>query len=954
MKVLIFSFLLSSFFSLPFFGQTSIYPTEDTYIRGGSNVSTNYGSSDVLEIKTAYSAASFSRRTLLKYTLSEYLKTVDKKIINAILMVNPEEISSPFPVSVYLINDGWSESNVTWSNAPLKNTLVNSAVVSSPGKNYSIGITSALLYEINKDSILSLMLQDDSGSDELLKLASYESDGTSPRIIIFTDDEVNILSPHLQSSKIEGYQIKLNWLDQSDNETFFIIQRRLNDNEFQILDTVTFNNTTYIDSNVVAGNIYRYRVKAVNQYTSSSWSNIQVADLSATDVPVAVDNFSGNPISSGRIQLAWDYDKTASGFIISRKIDDAFKVIDTVDYTHSMYVDSFLNPKNDYAYVIEAYNFLGRSESSKVITVTTLVSQNYYFDLTQGSDDYSDNSIETPWKSLSKLNSVFLEPGDSILLKSGQSWKGQIKPLGMGAKGYPIVLCTYDGNDKAMINGDGLTGAVIHIHNSGFWHIDNLEITNTADNQESRIGILISADDGIHKHFRLRNLHIHDISGRYSFEIIGKNTGGIGIIGENNARFDDILIENCEINNITRVGIFTNGNNGSRGDRPITNLIIRKNTISYCAGDGIIVRYAHRPLIEHNIAFENHYAPEELVKYGVAIWVRSTDEAIMQYNIVYNTRGSMDGQAFDADLDAYRTVVQYNYTFNNEGGFMLIYGSSKDAIVRYNISQNDGKKGGHLLDFPIWTTPRGSGIIHNNVFYIGPGIDAVLVDEALNTAKMYNNIVINEGNGKLFIPSEGQTALFSNNCLVGYSSIETAVNQNPVNGDPKLTAPGSGEFDFESLDGYKLSESSPCINAALSPEQMGGSYWLENTITDFWGNEIDATTMDVGVHEKGEPVAFFNNFKLDSTYSLKVYPVPFSDHLYSNINVAKKTDIEIKLYNNTGLFMETLYNGILTPGTNNLLLTIDSSLFSIYQSNLYFLRFSFDNKVVYHSKIIKQ
>ncbi len=486
-----------------------------------------------------------------------------------------------------------------------------------------------------------------------------------------------------------------------------------------------------------------------------------------------------------------------------------------------------------------------------------LAGQNYYFDSESGDDQYPINTKTTPWKTLDRINALMVGPGDSILLRAGGSWKGQVRLRGSGNEAFPAVLSSYGDGPKPVLDGDGSIGAVLTLKEQRYWHITNLEITNQAPDEASRLGILITAGSGQWQHIYLKDLYIHDISGRYSFKMIGKNTGGIGIIGENDARFDDILIEGCEICHITRVGIFTNGNAGIRGDRPITNLVIRNNRVSYCAGDGMIIRYAYQPLIEYNVAFENHNAPEDLVEFGVAIWVRSTDEALIQYNEVSYTRGKKDGQAFDADLDAFRTVVQYNYSHHNEGGFMLVYGSSSDAIVRYNISQDDGSKGKHILDFPIWTNPRGSGIFHNNVFYMGQESEAVLIDEALSSARFYNNIVINEGNGALFIPSDDQTATFSHNSLAGYAAPELAVNAHPVKGNPGLLNPGSGGFGFESLEGYRIAPSSPCISAGIAVSQMKGDYWRKEDFTDFWGTETDPWALDVGVHQPPAPSSRF-------------------------------------------------------------------------------------------------
>ncbi|MBN1480657.1 right-handed parallel beta-helix repeat-containing protein, partial [candidate division KSB1 bacterium] len=344
-----------------------------------------------------------------------------------------------------------------------------------------------------------------------------------------------------------------------------------------------------------------------------------------------------------------------------------------------------------------------------LLILSPTMATTFYVDATAGSDTTSGATPELAWQTLDKLNDTTFVAGDTILFKAGERWTGSFRPRGSGSEEAPIIVDMYGEGERPVLDGAGEVNHVIRLENVDYWELYNLEITNNSDLQRARIGVYILANGGQRRHIHLRHLFIHHIMGLYTFEMIGKNTGGIGIIGNGNARFDDILIEQCEIGDIVRVGIFTNGNKGEPGGRPITNLVIRHNTIYRCAGDGAIIRYADKPIIEKNEVYENHNGDQALVQYGVALWTRSTDSAMVQYNHVYKTYGDMDGQAFDADLEAWGTVVQNNYSHDNEGGFMLVYGSSSDAIVRFNISQNDGAVGGHIFDFPVWTNPRGSG-----------------------------------------------------------------------------------------------------------------------------------------------------------------------------------------------------------------------------------------------------
>lgn len=82
----------------------------------------------------------------------------------------------------------------------------------------------------------------------------------------------------------------------------------------------------------------------------------------------------------------------------------------------------------------------------------------------------------------------------------------------------------------------------------------------------------------------------------------------------------------------------------------------------------------------------------------VLLW--SSDNVTIQYNFVDGHHTMTDGQAFDCDYNCRNTVIQYNYSTNNHGGFVLFCDDPSathinnigvlESKVRYNISINDG------------------------------------------------------------------------------------------------------------------------------------------------------------------------------------------------------------------------------------------------------------------------
>ncbi|MEP7251247.1 MAG: right-handed parallel beta-helix repeat-containing protein [Ginsengibacter sp.] len=89
---------------------------------------------------------------------------------------------------------------------------------------------------------------------------------------------------------------------------------------------------------------------------------------------------------------------------------------------------------------------------------STAFSKSYYFSSSSGDDsrsaDYAQKS-STPWKSLSKLNSIFsiLEGGDSVLLKRGDIFYGSIIATKSGVPNVPIVIASYGSGSLPVVSG---------------------------------------------------------------------------------------------------------------------------------------------------------------------------------------------------------------------------------------------------------------------------------------------------------------------------------------------------------------------------------------------------------------------------------------------------------------------------------------------------------------------
>ena len=504
-----------------------------------------------------------------------------------------------------------------------------------------------------------------------------------------------------------------------------------------------------------------------------------------------------------------------------------------------------------------------------------------YFISPGGNDQASGLSIQLAWKSLDKVNSIIFQPGDQVLFESGASWKGQLKLQGSGAKDNPIQLSGYGGKARPVINIGEAEGAGIRLNNQSWWIVDNLEVTSgaapTLGIGRQGIVALVQGDHQQVAHLIIRNCYVHDIWGQLggNTEYTGYNScailvqvqgrrGGINR-PQPGISLNDVLIEDNRIERVDKCGIIVRGCQN--------NLLVRRNYMDNLGGDGIFVGGCYRGIIEYNTArrtcmrsgYVDLAGGASWWPHTAAIWLQDAQEALMQYNEVYDTGrqpGNGDGFAYDFDFNCKRCIAQYNYSKNNHG-FLLLMNRTFENVTRYNISENDQT---HLIQMQCAISERNS--LYNNVFYIDYGTvdldffcgNTGTADKSKLGAVYYNNIFYATGQShfrtayssgpvlsRTFddstrVPRGGPGQLFYHNCYFGPWKNGVPDDPEKLMADPLLVAPGSGGDGLSSLAGYQLKPASPCLNTGLGIPFPGNR--------DFWGNPLSDGHPDVGAYEQ--------------------------------------------------------------------------------------------------------
>lgn len=330
---------------------------------------------------------------------------------------------------------------------------------------------------------------------------------------------------------------------------------------------------------------------------------------------------------------------------------------------------------------------------------------NYYFDPQNGTDTNSGTSPGEEFKSLSKLQELPIGPGDSILLKSGSVFTEKLYFSGKGTPERPVVIGKYGGTERPWVKGSPEQKETVHLYNPENVVIRDLEISNKRESREYQLsGLKVELKNYGEAHNTvIDNLFIHDVSG--GLEI--KKGGGTALLVQNAedkdsipSRFVNLKIENCTIKNCSRDGIRLKGQWIRSKWHPNRGVVIRRNLIDGVPGDGIVVSGCDSALIEYNTLknFPEVLPPSEACD---GIWPWSSDNTTVQFNVVSDHHSIVDGYAYDSDWNCRNSVFQYNLSYNNVGGFLLVIATdhwpdgwcingNDDTRVQYNISINDG------------------------------------------------------------------------------------------------------------------------------------------------------------------------------------------------------------------------------------------------------------------------
>ena len=457
----------------------------------------------------------------------------------------------------------------------------------------------------------------------------------------------------------------------------------------------------------------------------------------------------------------------------------------------------------------------------------------YFVDSQSGDDAHSGIAQTEAWRTLAHVNQQVFQPGDRIWFKAGTRYTGQLAPRGSGSTNQPICIGKYGVGALPHIDGEGRVLDTLLLRNVEFWEVQELELTNLGSNRDPwRTGVRVVAENvGRMRHIHLQKLFVHDVNG-----LLSKSNEGCGIYFESRGRrggsyFDDLLIEECHVVRTDRNGICQRNGSGVHS----LHVVIRGNLLEDIGGDGIKAWGSDAPLVEHNVIRGGRMRCDDA---AAGIWPFDCNDALIQFNEVSGMTGTKDGQGFDSDYQCRRSVFQYNYSHDNEGGFMLVCspGSSfnQGTIIRYNISQNDGIHTGRVFHFGGGSS---NTLVYNNTIYVGAtqNLPLLLCSEwdggRPDDARFFNNLFYVDGRVN-YQWNLSRNLVFAHNIFCG-GQAGIPADSFAITNPPPLSHPGSGGDGLASLQGYYPADAKSFPRGQVIPDNGG---------RDFFGAPVPAAS----------------------------------------------------------------------------------------------------------------
>ena len=544
-----------------------------------------------------------------------------------------------------------------------------------------------------------------------------------------------------------------------------------------------------------------------------------------------------------------------------------------------------------------------------------------YYVSSSGNDANAGTSQAQAWRTTARVSAAHFQPGDRVLLAGGQVFSGGIWLRGnsKGTPTQPIVFRSY-GAGRATIQSDSSYG--FYAHNVAGIEVRQLNFAGSGrvSNRNSGVVFYLDSANANLQHLRFDSL---DVSGYRSTGLsIGSWNGTSG--------YTDVRITNCQLHANGEAGLSSYAeypllghHNWYVGNCSVYDNAGRADVTTTHTGNGIVLSGIDQALVEQCTAYHNGWLNANASGGPVGIWGWNCNRlTIQRCESHHNQSGTaLDGGGFDLDGGCTNSVLQYNYSHDNQGpGYLLAqFGGAPamhDLTVRYNISQDDargysqgaielyssGSNGGIvradiynnsvLLSQPAnGTAPKAVYVIsggitdvtlRNNIFQTAAGLP-VLVTSTATGLRLQGNCYWTPG-AALMIAWQGTpyTSLAAWRAGTGQETVAGAtLRATGICADPALIAPTAPSLVpmTNALAGYVPHRPSVLVGGGLN---LKAEFGVDTGTRDFFGNPTPApgTVGNIGAAEAQPEVVSATIYHAPGTLDwFQVYPTVIRDEI---------------------------------------------------------------------------
>ncbi|UXX79404.1 sulfatase-like hydrolase/transferase [Reichenbachiella carrageenanivorans] len=165
-----------------FTDESALTPTQDAYVRGGESADLNFGSEIDLDVKQGGNP-DFYRKAFLTFDVSSF-----EGASSATLKLYTTT-SKAAPVTLYEADNNWSESTITWNNAPALGTEISTLQIGNVKQYYEWDVTS-FVHE-NAGGLVSFGLYDPSADNSHITFTSKDALGNHPQLVVVPGEATN-------------------------------------------------------------------------------------------------------------------------------------------------------------------------------------------------------------------------------------------------------------------------------------------------------------------------------------------------------------------------------------------------------------------------------------------------------------------------------------------------------------------------------------------------------------------------------------------------------------------------------------------------------------------------------------------------------------------------------------------------------------------------------------------